>query len=364
MQVFTSDDHYNLRVRARPVDYSLTRRSFEIDFEDFPVAVSYGRSDPPSPVKHEAPPAAPGSPGDPNLKAPLDPAEDGAGLEWHDYNRASGGARLKHNTDRVPVKTEGLHPAFHKHLLSQVHHHSSKSNTEGIEHNRLPASHSKPSMEKEVFGELHDQEEESKKDTHGGSFDSHGTEPSPTEGGLGMGMEFLTRGRERNFSEGSQQSAVSSARSPGKLASQSSYEEGQIDISTHVVEYPSQFPGLKERISIKNEMILVTKLCGVNIKTGSNVALYKCHMCNKMYNRMSKLQCHMSMHFEHSMSIYSCDLCGATFKFRLQLTRHATRVHRVKPFAPTTRHRFHSQSSALAPGKGSTVTSPEDYKTR
>ena len=206
-------------------------------------------------------------------------------------------------------------------------------------------------------GQPRDREDSKRKESRS-YYESQEAEISPSNDG--SGIDFSVQSRKRNFSEGSQ-SLLSSSQEKSPL--QSSFEEGEIDINTHIVEYPSQFPGLKQRISIKDETILVTKLNGVNIKTGGRVSLYKCYMCNKMYNKMSKLQCHMSMHFERSLSVYTCDLCGATFKFRLQLVRHTSRVHHTKPYSPPMRRRWHSQSS-VPPAEASTVTSPEDYKTR
>lgn len=91
------------------------------------------------------------------------------------------------------------------------------------------------------------------------------------------------------------------------------------------LEYPSEFPGLKHRISIKNETVLVTRLDGFNRNTHMKVSLYKCHICTKVYNTLSRLQCHLSIHFERHLSIYQCSICGANFRFRTQLHKHMKR---------------------------------------
>lgn len=382
-QVFTNDDHYNLRARARPVDYSLTRRSFDFEFEeDFPSQFS-SRVDS-SPTKQQQIVGNSGIAQDSDKRTSsqsehfksnseqLEATSPTAGHSWPEDPRISS-SRIKNDPDRFPIKAaESLHPAFHKHLFSQVHQHQhhSKSSSESLDHGRIPSSsaHSRTGgMEsyrdhrgqppRDDADDDDDDDRKVKEETQ--QYESHRAN-SPSF--VGTGIDTSVRDRERSISEGSQ-SLLSSGRE--RLPLQSSFEEGEIDTNTHVVEYPSQFPGLKDRISIKNETVLVTKLNGVNIKTGGKVSLYKCYMCNKMYNKMSQLQCHMSVHFERSFSMYTCDLCGATFRFRLQLTRHASRVHHSKPYTPPVRgrHRWLSQSSA-APTEGSTVTSPEDYKTR
>ena len=283
------------------------------------------------------------------LRSGLEP-----GHSWQEHTRISS-SHIK--PERFPVKSaESLHPAFHKHLLSQVRQ-DDRSSSETLERSRIVSCDSRLGVESyyDPHAQLRDHEISENKKARD-EYDSRAGNSSSD----GIGLDFAIKSRERNFSEGSQ-SLLSSNQE--KLPSQSSFEEGEIDINTHIVEYPSQFPGLKDRISIKNETVLVTKLNGVNIKTGGRVSLYKCYMCNKMYNKMSKLQCHMSMHFERNLSVYTCELCGATFKFRLQLVRHISRVHHSKPYAPPLSHRWHSQSS-VPPAGGLTVTSPDDYKTR
>ena len=366
--MFTSDDHYNLRTRARPVDYSLTRRSFEIALEDeYP---SFGGVDI-SPTKHDHIVTSSDNtqettrtnfsqlevskpPNSDSFEGSSLGSEFRSGHGWSEDLHVSS-SHVKHESERGSIKApDSLHPAFHKHLFSQVQHHA-KSSSDSFEYAKVGTSHAGKDMESYYDPHTQPQDQGDTKEATQRSY--YETRPG---GSPSTGMDFPVESRQRNFSEGSQ-SLFSSSQE--KVPSQSSFEEGEIDINTHVVEYPSQFPGLKERISIKNETILVTKLNGVNIKTGGKVSLYKCYMCNKMYNKMSKLQCHMSMHFERSLFMYSCDLCGATFKFRLQLVRHASRVHHIKPYSPPIRHRWHSQSS-VPPAGGSVVTSPEDYKTR
>ena len=96
---------------------------------------------------------------------------------------------------------------------------------------------------------------------------------------------------------------------------------------SYMVEYPSPFPGLKQRISVKNETVLATRLDGVNVTSGVSTSLYRCHMCGKMFNYLSKLQCHLSIHFERHISFYTCRMCNSNFKFQLQLRRHLRTVH-------------------------------------
>ena len=115
----------------------------------------------------------------------------------------------------------------------------------------------------------------------------------------------------------------SSTGSGGSLERELSYSD------EFVMEYPSQFPGLKHQISIKNETVLITRLDGTNLTTGEKTSLYKCHMCGKVFNFLSKLQCHLSLHFERHMTLYQCTYCDAHFKFKTLLLQHLRTGHGV-----------------------------------
>lgn len=100
-------------------------------------------------------------------------------------------------------------------------------------------------------------------------------------------------------------------------------------------------PFIKNKISIKNETVLVTKLDGIIVNTGVKTALYKCHLCGKMFSFLSKLQCHLSVHFEKYMVAYQCSVCSASFKFKTQLLRHS-RLHtgnKIKSEYPSSKER-------------------------
>ena len=97
----------------------------------------------------------------------------------------------------------------------------------------------------------------------------------------------------------------------------------------NIIEYPSMFPGLKHRLSIKNETVLVTRLDGVDMKAGAQMSLFKCHMCGRMFRLLSRLQCHLSMHFERQLLLFQCSLCDQQFQFKMQLLQHL-RSHGVR----------------------------------
>ena len=147
--MFTSDDHYNLRTRARPVDYSLTRRSFEIALEDeYP---SFGGIDI-SPTKHDHSVTSSDNIQETRRtnfsqsevsKPNSDSLEGGSSLGsefrsghgWPEDSHVSS-SLVKHESERGPIKApDSLHPAFHKHLFSQVHHHG-KSSSDSFEYTR------------------------------------------------------------------------------------------------------------------------------------------------------------------------------------------------------------------------------------
>lgn len=97
--------------------------------------------------------------------------------------------------------------------------------------------------------------------------------------------------------------------------------------SSVTVEFPSMFPGLKHKISIKNEVVMVTRMDGMNLSTGSKASLFKCHLCNKIYGTMSRLQCHLSVHFDRHMTLYQCTFCDSHFQFKTQLLQHLRCYH-------------------------------------
>lgn len=109
-------------------------------------------------------------------------------------------------------------------------------------------------------------------------------------------------------------------------ATNNNNEEDDEDL---LVEYPSGFPGLKQHVRVTNEVVVVTRLDGVNMATGEDVSLYRCHLCSKVFNQLSKLQCHLSTHFERRMTLYQCLYCEQQFQFRVHLLRHARRIHGV-----------------------------------
>ncbi|XP_069119960.1 zinc finger protein 236-like isoform X2 [Argopecten irradians] len=83
----------------------------------------------------------------------------------------------------------------------------------------------------------------------------------------------------------------------------------------------------KNRISIRNETVLITRLDGVNLTTGKDMSLYKCYLCGKVFNYLSKVQCHLSMHFEKDIVIFQCQLCKASFWFKNQVMQHIRKKH-------------------------------------
>ncbi|XP_021342010.1 zinc finger protein 236-like isoform X2 [Mizuhopecten yessoensis] len=83
----------------------------------------------------------------------------------------------------------------------------------------------------------------------------------------------------------------------------------------------------KSRISIRNETVLITRLDGVNLATGKETSLYKCYLCGKVFNFLSKVQCHLSMHFEKDIVIFQCQLCKASFWFKNQVMQHIRKRH-------------------------------------
>ena len=83
----------------------------------------------------------------------------------------------------------------------------------------------------------------------------------------------------------------------------------------------------KSKISIQNETILVTRLDGLDMLNGQSTSIYKCYLCGKMFHQLSKLQCHLSLHFEKHLVTYECCFCEDVFQFKVQLRNHVQRRH-------------------------------------
>ena len=149
-------------------------------------------------------------------------------------------------------------------------------------------------------------------------------------------------GPSHNASQGGGTSSASSTSvSPhGQIGSQSGSGSGG-HVAGHgppgeedfTIDYPSVFPGLKRRMKVCNETVIVTRLDGVNVSGGDKVSLYKCYLCSRIFRELSLLQCHLSTHFERQLTFYECLYCDAHFKFKAQLLQHLRLSHEVD-YAP------------------------------
>ena len=102
---------------------------------------------------------------------------------------------------------------------------------------------------------------------------------------------------------------------------------GQSRKNEVVSELPTVFVG--NQINVKKKTVLVSRVDGINVETGVEVSVYKCHMCGKMFKRLGELQCHLSLHSERHLTFYRCQLCSANFTFKTHLLRHLRSRHRL-----------------------------------
>ena len=107
----------------------------------------------------------------------------------------------------------------------------------------------------------------------------------------------------------------------------------------------------KFKINIQSESVVATKLEGLNVQTGAKTgksilfyshlchlplheklfmktkhafhcsfppALYRCHICGKIVGFLSKLQSHLSLHYDRSnpVQMFACYICDEKFKYR------------------------------------------------
>ncbi|XP_062588515.1 zinc finger protein 236-like [Saccostrea cucullata] len=80
-------------------------------------------------------------------------------------------------------------------------------------------------------------------------------------------------------------------------------------------------------MKVDSETVLVTRLDGTLSTSGQKVCAYKCHLCGKLFNYLSKVQFHLSFHFEREIKTYHCKHCSASFPFQYQMHRHLHKCH-------------------------------------
>ncbi|ELT90818.1 hypothetical protein CAPTEDRAFT_89895 [Capitella teleta] len=54
---------------------------------------------------------------------------------------------------------------------------------------------------------------------------------------------------------------------------------------------------------------------------------FKCHLCDKIYSSMSRLQLHLSVHYEPQSPQLQCSFCDGRFESRLKLMQHLRTCH-------------------------------------
>ena len=59
-------------------------------------------------------------------------------------------------------------------------------------------------------------------------------------------------------------------------------------------------------------------LLRTSLNSYPNPALYRCHICGKIVGFLSKLQSHMSLHYDRSnpVQMFACYICDEKFKYR------------------------------------------------
>ena len=86
-------------------------------------------------------------------------------------------------------------------------------------------------------------------------------------------------------------------------------------------------PFRRNQISIQNETVLVTRLDGLDMINGKTASVYKCYLCGKMFNSLSGIQCHLSLHFDKQLVSFECCFCDAIFSFKTQMRNHIRKKH-------------------------------------
>lgn len=80
-------------------------------------------------------------------------------------------------------------------------------------------------------------------------------------------------------------------------------------------------------MKVDSETVMMTRLDGTLSSSGQKVCAYKCYLCGKLFNYLSKIQFHLSFHFEREIKTYHCKCCSASFPFQYQMHRHLHKCH-------------------------------------
>ena len=83
----------------------------------------------------------------------------------------------------------------------------------------------------------------------------------------------------------------------------------------------------KGKLRVSNETVLVTKVDGTGLITGERTAVYRCYICSNVFSNLSKMQCHLSLHFEKHIITYQCCFCDETFHLKVPMQEHLRRQH-------------------------------------
>ena len=86
-------------------------------------------------------------------------------------------------------------------------------------------------------------------------------------------------------------------------------------------------PFKRNQISVQNETVLVTRLDGLDMINGKTASVYKCYLCGKMFNSLSGIQCHLSLHFDKQLVSFECCFCDEIFSFKTQMRNHIRKKH-------------------------------------
>lgn len=96
-----------------------------------------------------------------------------------------------------------------------------------------------------------------------------------------------------------------------------------------VITYKTN-PLKKSQLSVQNETILVTRLDGLDLISGENASVFKCYLCTSMFSSLSKLQCHLLIHFKKQVVTYQCCFCDKVFHFKMQMQNHLRCHHSLE----------------------------------
>lgn len=88
-----------------------------------------------------------------------------------------------------------------------------------------------------------------------------------------------------------------------------------------------ELPHKRSKLSVQKETVLVTRVDGLDLMLGGNSSVFKCYLCSEVLSSLSKMQSHLSIHYQKQNISYQCCFCDKIFREKLQMQEHMRGAH-------------------------------------